>query len=483
MQEQKFEIERYAAQKGLVISTWFEERETAAKHGRRIFADMLKRLRHGEAQGIIIHKIDRSARNLRDWTEVAELTEEGIEVHFTRESLDLQSSSGRLAADVQAVVAANYVRNLREETIKGFYGRLKQGIYPMPAPIGYLNAGAGKPKLIDPVRGPLMQEAFSLYASGHYSLRSLTAHLNRKGLRTRRGANVSVTTLTDALSNPFYYGLIHIKKKNEVFVGLHEPLISRELFDTVQATMAGKHHRSDDAIRHVFLFGRLIRCCNCGRTLVGERQKGHRYYRCHTSRCPRAAFREEALEREARAAIAGLKLEAAEISVLDRYATHKERDVTAGAERAVAALELKITAVRQRLGRLTDLYVDGSIDPDTFNERKGALLSERLQYENELRQIQREPAGVFRRMREYVELIKRAYLQYENGTVEEKREILESAMSNRMADGKSLDFRLKSALSEAAQRPGVRSGGPPRSKSRTFWKEWVDKLCSPEQEP
>ncbi len=40
------------------------------------------------------------------------------------------------SADIQGVVAADYVRNLREETKKGLYGRLKQGIYPLGAPIG-----------------------------------------------------------------------------------------------------------------------------------------------------------------------------------------------------------------------------------------------------------------------------------------------------------------------------------------------------------
>lgn len=207
LQEQKSEIERYAGQKGLAISTWFEERETAAKLGRRVFSDLMKRLRKGEAAGVIIHKIDRSARNLRDWVDIAQLTDDGIEVHFTRESLDLQSSSGRLAADVQAVVATNYIRNLREETIKGFYGRLKQGISPLPAPIGYLDAGRGKPKTIDPVRGPLVKRVFTLYATGRFSHESLTVAMRQQEFRTKGGKPVSKNSIAWMLGNPFYFGL------------------------------------------------------------------------------------------------------------------------------------------------------------------------------------------------------------------------------------------------------------------------------------
>src|SRR5262250_985510 len=162
LQEQRDAIERYAQRNGLQISEWFEERETAAKRGRPIFNKMLKLLKSGKSDGVIIHKIDRSARNLKDWADLGELIDGGIEVHFANESLDLHSRGGRLSADIQAVVAADYIRNLREETIKGFYGRLKQGLYPLPAPVGYLDQGRGRPKVIDPLNGPLVRLAFEL---------------------------------------------------------------------------------------------------------------------------------------------------------------------------------------------------------------------------------------------------------------------------------------------------------------------------------
>jgi site-specific DNA recombinase len=161
LQEQKDAIQRYAERNSLEVSKWFEERETAAKRGRPVFNEMLKLLRSGKAQGVLIHKIDRSARNMKDWVELGELIDQGIEVHFVNKSLDLASRGGRLSADIQAVVAADYIRNLREETKKGFYGRIKQGLYPLPAPLGYLDRGKGKPKELDPARAPLVRMASS----------------------------------------------------------------------------------------------------------------------------------------------------------------------------------------------------------------------------------------------------------------------------------------------------------------------------------
>ena len=73
--------------------------------------------------------------DIKDWANLGELIDGGVEVHFANESIDINSRGGRLYADIQAVVAADYIRNLRDEVKKGLYGRLKQGLYPMPAPV------------------------------------------------------------------------------------------------------------------------------------------------------------------------------------------------------------------------------------------------------------------------------------------------------------------------------------------------------------
>ncbi|MEW6306745.1 MAG: recombinase family protein, partial [Verrucomicrobiota bacterium] len=191
LHEQRDAILRYAERNQFTVAIWLEEMETAAKQGRPVFNQALKLLRSGQAQGIILHKLDRGARNLKDWAAIGELSDQGIEVHFVTESLDLHSRGGRLSADIQAVVAADYIRNLKEETRKGFYGRLKQGLFPLGAPLGYLDQGKGKAKIIDPVKGPMVRRAFELYATAQYSLETLGAELHRFGLRNRNGAELS----------------------------------------------------------------------------------------------------------------------------------------------------------------------------------------------------------------------------------------------------------------------------------------------------
>src|ERR1035438_1070965 len=85
LQEQQDAIQRYAQKNGIEISRFFEEQETAAKRGRPIFSAMIRLLRRGQARGVIIHKIDRGARNLKNWADLGELIDTGVEDHFANE--------------------------------------------------------------------------------------------------------------------------------------------------------------------------------------------------------------------------------------------------------------------------------------------------------------------------------------------------------------------------------------------------------------
>ena len=469
--EQRDAIQRHAEKNDLVIETWFEERETAAKRGRPVFTEMLALLQQGKATGVIIHKIDRSARNLRDWADLGELIDRGIVVHFANESLDLHTRGGRLSADIQAVVAADYIRNLREEAKKGIYGRLKQGFYPMPAPLGYLDRGAGKAKDIDPIAGPLVRKAFELYGSGKYNLKTLVEEIRRLGLRNRAGKGVSVNGLSAVLNNPFYTGLIRIRRTGETFSGKHAPLIPPSLFNRVQGTLQGKAHTK--AVRHEFLFRQLLSCGSCGSRLVGERQKGHVYYRCHTATCPTTGVREETVDKAFLAVFAPLRLDTRETE----YLASRLRTLQVDWEHEKASrrevLSLRLPKLEERLTRITDAFLDGLIDRESFENRKTALLMERQEIRDQL--LTAPEANRSDRLAEILELVKSAYVSYEMGLPEEKRELVEIITSNRVLTGKQLEASLKIPFEEVAERFRNSNGGPRRAIHRT-WNGILDYL-------
>jgi DNA invertase Pin-like site-specific DNA recombinase len=222
---QRETIARFAAKKHFLVTGWYEEKETAAKRGRPVFREVFTLLRARKADGLIVYKVDRSARNLKDWAELGELIDQGIPVYFASDDIDMTSRGGRLAADIQAVVAADFIRNLREEAKRGIRKRLEQGLRPNGAPVGYLDRGKGQPKVIDSEKGPLVRLAFTWYATGDYTLRKLASILSDLGLRNRRGGRITLSGLSHLLRNPFYIGYLDVRSTGELLPGVHQPLV------------------------------------------------------------------------------------------------------------------------------------------------------------------------------------------------------------------------------------------------------------------
>ena len=464
LQEQRSTIEQYAARSKLPISRWFEEQETAAKRGRPVFNEILKLLRSGKAAGLVVHKIDRSARNLRDWADLGELIDSGIEVHFANESLDMTSRGGRLAADIQAVVASDYIRNLREEARKGFYGRIKQGFLPMPAPVGYLDVGAGQPKVIDPVKGPLVRTAFELYSTGRFNLHSLQAEMTSLGLTNRRDNPLYLQNYALVLRNPFYIGLIRLKNSGETFPGAHKPLIPKSLFDRVQDVLDGRtKHRQ---IKHDLPFRKTIRCHRCGYNLIGEVKRNSTYYRCHTRDCPVKGIRQDAINNVLCERLKMLEFSDDERACLPEVLHSWQHNQFESNQSGIAATELQIGQIAARLDRLTDALVDGLLEKNAYEQRRTALVIERRELEERLANLKSGEAA--NEIDKILEFALSAYSLYLSQSPDEKRELLQIVTSNVSFDGKTLDFSWKFPYGEVANRPHITNGGAKRDTRRTL---------------
>lgn len=463
--EQQAAIDRYARQWNLAVIKCYEERETAAKAGRPVFLEMLKALKAGKAEGVIIHKIDRSARNLKDWADLGSLIDSGVEVHFANETLDLNSRGGRLSADIQAVVASDYIRNLREETRKGFYGRLKQGLYPFPAVIGYLDSGAGKPKEPDPMQAPLVRDAFELYAAGNIGLNALVKKMHELGLRNKAGGKVTRNGIATILHNPFYTGLNEIKTTGELFAGQHQPIIQKKLFDEVQAVFEGKHARKQK--RHFFVFRRYVRCANCDNLLIPERQKGWAYYRCQTKYCPQKTLREELIETRLLETLEKLQFSEREQELfweeVEKYDSERTKIIADTGRR----LSLQLESIKQRLAKLADAYVDEVFDKETYFEKKNALIRNEQEIKEKLQNISNKEMEVLKKIERFLELSNRAYLSYKLGKPPEKREMVETVVSNFTAKEKSVEVTLKSEFQMVYDREPFPVGNPSRATART----------------
>lgn len=464
--EQRSAIERYAKTWGLTVTREYEERETAAKHGRPVFLDMIKALRRAKAEGVIMHKIDRSARNLKDWAELGGLIDRGVEVHFANESLDLKSRGGRLSADIQAVVASDYIRNLREETKKGIYGRLKQGLFPFRAVVGYLDAGGGKPKEPDPVQAPLIRQLFELYSTGTWGLNGLVDEMYRLGLRSRNGRKITRNGLATILHNPFYMGVIRIGKTGELYQGVHEPIVSKQLFDHVQTILDDKNIKKKR--RHFFVFSRHTLCAGCQNKLVAERQKGNVYYRCQKPSCRQKTVREEVLEERLTAVLAKLKFNEAENAFFKQEAQMLSFQMRDLADNQKRELEHRLDQMRHKLSKVADAYVDGVFDEETYKLKRNDLILEEKEIKEKLNSISIDPGRSARLLGEFLELANSAYASYKKANSVEKRELVKTITSNFTVDGKSVSIKLNLPFQIVHERESVPIGSPYGASTRTF---------------
>lgn len=464
LEAQREEITRYADRHGLTIARWFEEKETAAKSGRPIFNAVVKDLMARKADGLIVHKIDRSARNFRDWARIGELADQGVAIHFATESLDFQSRGGRLTADIQAVIASDYIRNLREEALKGLTGRLKQGLYPHMAPIGYLDQGGGKAKIQDPATAPLVREMFELYATGEYPIRKLVEEMDRRGLRNRNGKPLAKTGIEKALANPFYCGIIRISTSEQCYRGVHKPLITASLFERVQDLKAGKCQKTKT--RHLHTYRRLFACGHCGAALVAEKQKGHVYYRCHTKGCLTRSVTEPSIDEAVLDCLSAVNMPKERFASIQQALENWAQGDGANSSKP-HSLRLQIAQIDSRLDRLTDALIDGVIDKPTYERRNKAFLFERQKLKDQFRNLKNRRRKI-RQLRKFLELVIDLAWLHENAKPPEKRVLTELATSNRIVSGKNIAVEPSKWLLTAQNAMDVLYGGALRATDRTL---------------
>src|ERR1700688_3709979 len=171
-------LREYANSHNFEIEQEFVDVETAKVAGRKQFEEMVRFFKKNPAcRVLIVEKTDRLYRNFRDCVTLEELD---LEIHLPKEGQIISKDSksqAKLVHGIQLVIARNYIENLREEVRKGMREKAEQGIYPSRPPLGYRNNKREHTIEVDPVKAPLAQRMFQLYAAGNHSLSSLRKQL------------------------------------------------------------------------------------------------------------------------------------------------------------------------------------------------------------------------------------------------------------------------------------------------------------------
>ena len=282
--DQIAELRELAKKENLEVVDLLVEKQTAKKPDRPIFAEMLKRIEAGEAKGILAWHPDRLARNSIDGGQIIYLVDTGViqELKFSTFWFD-PTPQGKFMLSIAFGQSKYYIDNLSENIKRGHRQKLKNGLWPQMAPLGYLNNKETKQIYVDKTKAKFIKKAFEAYASGKYTLKEVRKIINGLGLRGRRDKMLSTSNYQYLLQNPFYYGLI--RYNGEYFEGKHEPIISKKLFDQVQEVMKRKSKPQKADKMKFFLYRGLLKCDECGFTITADKKikpsgKSYTYYYC-----------------------------------------------------------------------------------------------------------------------------------------------------------------------------------------------------------
>ncbi len=431
IEAQLAELKEFAAKEKLEIAASFTESKTAKEPGRTVFGEMLDGIEKGEAQGILAWHPDRLARNSVDGGRVVYFLDTGKLKSLKFPTFWFENTpQGKFMLSIAFGQSKYYIDNLSENIKRGYRQKLRKGIWPSFAPIGYLNNSRTKGIEIDPERGPLVKRAFELYATGDYTIKGLARFLKEAGLRSYRGNVLTVSCVQRMLQNHIYYGVFYFN--GELHDGIHEPIISKKIFDTVQQVMANKGKKKRDR-RHEFAFSGLMRCGGCGCLITAERQKGHTYYRCTKKRgiCGEKYLREETLVEQMKEVIK-------KVSIPDDWADNMLAEIDREGEQAALETKAQIqtlqghkTAIEERMERLLDLYIEGrGIEPEEYQAKKQRLLNEKIEIQQKIRDFEQSGNNRLEPMREMILSSSQAKILLSQGDNQEIRAFLKNIGSN-----------------------------------------------------
>ncbi len=341
-----------------------------------------------------------------------------------------------------------FVDNLRENIKRGQRQKLRNGVWPGWAPLGYENDRVKKTIIVDDKTAPLIRKMFQLYATGDYGFQDLAILLSKQGLKTRFNGPIAVGNVQKTLSNPFYYGLI--RYNGELYPAAHKPIISKRLFDECQAVMArrgrpqAKHNKSH-------LFGGLMKC-SCGCYITAEVQKGHTYYRCTKKKgfCPEKGYlREEALVEQIKEIYKNLSLpDDWTDKMLVKLEEDREHEARQSVE-LVTSLTEQIKTTDTKLDRLLDSHLEGVIETSEYKNKKEKLIGQRVSSEQRIEELRQKGSFWLEPMKEFLLRNKEAKILADRGEPAELRAFLKNIGSNFLLKGRKLGYEAKIGWSRA----------------------------------
>jgi DNA invertase Pin-like site-specific DNA recombinase len=407
--------EAFARSRGWnIVNVYVEPGVSAKTTHRPEFQRMLADAERRVFDVIIVHKLDRFSRKLKDVLAlVDQLEQHGVSLVSVSQNFDFTTPSGRLMLSMLGALAQWDNDNRAEETKKGQNERRNQGGWLGTLSFGYTTPDRIKRELLDlppqhlaeqlmqtlaaypnadssdaiphPIDSLAVLHIFELYATGTESYYSIAEKMNAEGWRIRTRFNSDVfrpDNVRTILHNRFYCGEIPItagRKGRMSFhsrkwvQGNHPPIPSSELFQRVQDTLRRRNQRVRVRnARRIYVYTGILGDPS-GAYWTGIANEEPRYQRSVTATAEWSGPRSisaRIVEQQMQGVLAHLQIPASILDTLKQSPPKPTRPAPTAVD------------VEAKLTRLHDLYIDGEISKSDYIHRRDVLLMQQSTVES-----------------------------------------------------------------------------------------------------
>ena len=417
------------------------------------FAEMLSFLEQGQADGIISWHPDRLARNSVDGGKIVHFVDRGLIKSLKFPTFWFEPTpQGLFMLNIAFGQSKYFVDNLRENVKRGLRQKIRNGVWPGWAPVGYLNNPKTRMIDIDQEKSGKVKKLFQLYATGEYALKSLANWCKEKNLRGNLNKEIAVSNIQKILQNIFYIGLM--KYRGEIFEGKHEPIISKKLFDTCQEVM-NKRGKVQEVRKHNFAFLGLLKCASCGCSITAEIQKGHNYYRCTKKKgvCQEKHYlREELLNEQIKNFLQKVSLSSQDTEKVLAALDNEQKQAKQQTQSKVESLKEQLKQVEAKLAKLLDVFLTDALSTEEYAAKKQELLSQKVEIQEEITDFEQKGLSWLEPAREFVLSLNQAAKLVKTENKKDMATFLKNIGSNHILQNRQLIFSSKIPYNLVAER-------------------------------
>lgn len=370
---------------------------------RDALKDMIKDIQKGQINNVLIYKIDRLTRNTKDLVSLMELFNTyDCAFNSLSESIDTHTASGRMFVKIIGIFAEFERENIIERSKLGFERKVREGysLCTRTASYGYCREIGNKIQQINKEEAEIVIKIFDMFLNKNMSFLEIARFLNKYNIPTKENSVWHSRTVKNVLTNCNYVGKVRYctkdKKRNFEVEGVHEAIISQEVFDETQELISKICTKSyTKRPKEENYYSGFLYCAKCGGRLVThgyfQKRKGKNDvwvggYRCRNRLKKKCTATDITVKNIEKAFVEYInKFE--DFNVIDEVEIAKQENKK---KKDFENLQKKYIKLEKKESEILNLYVNNKLNFDEYISIKKTVEKEKECIDIQLEEIERE---------------------------------------------------------------------------------------------